>query len=169
MRIIWGNLSEVKKFIDMVDLDKLCKDEKEWGGVGVIITGRDIRKDGRSPSKESYTLHQSDYIIVTPCYKELSWLFRNTYRDVEGCGLEGVHYIQGFWAASTGFFLQHPKYKAKELLLFVVDFLEGVEKRERDQCADSACSFLCSLPRHRNVPERGMEYPVIKAALMFAG
>lgn len=135
MKIIWDNLDEVKHFIDMVGLTKLCKDEKEWGGLGFIITGKDIRKDQKLPAIESYTMHYSDYIIVTPYYKELSWLFRNTYMYVEKATISGSEYIEGFWAACTGFFLQHKSYKPKALLFFVLDYLSAMEN-QREQNFD---------------------------------
>lgn len=128
MRIIWDDLEEVKRFIDLVGLAKLCKDEKEWGGLGVNITGNDVRKDDKLPATESYTLHGPDYIIITPYYKELSWLFRNTYQYTEKGTLSGRDYQDGFWSACTIFFLQHKGFTPKNLLFFVIDFLANLEK-----------------------------------------
>ena len=127
MQIIWDSLDEVKEFIDMVGLAKLCKDEEEWGGLGYIITGRDIRKDENTPTEKSYTIRDSDYIIVSPYYKELSWLFRNTYRYVEKGTLSSESYLDGFGAACKGFFLLHKTYKPKTLLFFILDFLASME------------------------------------------
>ena len=123
-------------FINLVGLDKLCRNEQEWGGLGFIITGRDVRKDDKSPAQESYTVHGSDYIVVTPCYKELSWLFRNTYQYVEKGTITGGNFTNTFWAACTGFFLLHKTYKAKSLLFFVLNFLISVEKGERNSESD---------------------------------
>ena len=129
MKIIWDNLDEVKQFIDLVGITKLCKNEREWGGLGFIITGNDVRKEEKNQTIESYTMHGSDYIIVTPCYKELSWLFRNTYQYVEQETLSACEYQEGFWAACTSFFLLHKSYKPKALLFFVLDFLMTIEKK----------------------------------------
>ena len=106
-------------------------DEEEWGDLGFIISGRDLRGDGKSLTKESYTNHEVDYIVVTPHWKELSWLFRNTYQYVEKGTLSGGAYEEGFWAACTGFFLLNKEkpYQVKELLFFVLDFLVGMERR----------------------------------------
>ncbi len=136
MTIVWDNLDEVKRFIDLVGLTKLSKDEPEWGGLGFIITGNDVRKDEKTPTAESYTMHNSDYVIVTPYYKELSWLFRNTYRYVEQDTLSGGEYLEGFWAACTGFFLLHKSYKPKTLLFFVIDFLAAIEKERKQDRED---------------------------------
>lgn len=129
MKIVWDNLNEVKEFINLVGLTKLSKDQPEWGGLGLIITGNDVQKDGKIPAAESYTMHGSDYVIVTPYYKELSWLFKNTYQYVEKGTFSGNNYIEGFWIACTGFFLSHKNYKPKALLFFVIDFLASLEKR----------------------------------------
>ncbi len=83
MKIIWDNLEEVKDFINLVGIAKLRKNEKEWGG------GIDWRKDGKTLAEESYTEHGPDYVIVTPYFRELSWLFRNTFRYTEK-GTRGV-------------------------------------------------------------------------------
>ena len=135
MKIIWNNISEVKDFIDLVGLSKLCKNEKEWGGVGFIITGKDVKKDWETPTQESYTLRGSDLIVVTPYYKELSWLFRITHDYPTYGKLTSTDYLEGFWYACTGFFLKYAQkpYKAKELVSFVIDFLAGVEKRKAEK------------------------------------
>lgn len=137
MTIIWDNLEEVKDFIDLVNLEKLCANEEEWGGLGFIITGKDVKKDWKTVAEDSYTLHNNDYIIVTPCYKELSWLFRNTYNHVGEETLDGGQFLEGFWAACTGFFLMNNTYDARKLLFFVIDFLSAVEKQNRRERAET--------------------------------
>ena len=135
MKIIWNSISEVKGFIDLVGLSKLCKNEKEWGGVGFIITGKDVKKDWETPTQESYTLRGSDFIVVTPYYKELSWLFRMTYEYPTYGKLTHGEYMEGFWIACKGFFLMNEQkpYKAKELVFFVIDFLAGMEERKSEE------------------------------------
>lgn len=138
MRILWDSLEEVKDFINLVGLAKLCKDEEEWGGLGFIITGTDRWNGVEKATEESFTIHTSDYIIVTPYYRELSWLFRNTFRYVERKTLTGGEYAEGFWAACTGFFLMHKTYKPKTLLFFVIDFLAAIEKQNQQENTENA-------------------------------
>lgn len=135
MTIIWDNLSEVRSFIDLVGLEKLSRNEKEWGGIGFIITGRDVQKKSDKLAKESYALHECDYVVVTPYWRELSWLFRMTYRYPEQGRLSHGEYEEGFWMACKCFFLMNreKKYTAKELVFFVIDFLAGIEHRVRQE------------------------------------
>ena len=138
MKIIWDNLREVKKFIDLVGLKKLCKDEEEWGGLGFIITGRDVRGDGVSPANESYTLRGPDFVVVSPYWKELCWLFRNTFHYPEHSQyLTGSEYLEGFWLACTGFMIGRKNYSAKRLVDFVIDFLADLEARKKAESMNS--------------------------------
>ena len=128
MEIIWDNMKEVRNFMEAVDLKKISRDEQEWGGLGFIITGRDMRGDRESPAKESYTLYDRDHIVVTPYWKELSWVFRNVYRHPGKLSYDT--FMDGFWAACTGFFLQHPSYKPEKAIEFVFNFLSGIEEQK---------------------------------------
>ena len=38
--------------------------------------------------------------------------------------------MEGFWAACTGFFLQHPSYKPEKAIEFVFNFLSGIEEQK---------------------------------------
>ena len=135
MRIIWDNLREVKDFINLVGLEKLSRDEEEWGGKGFIITGRDVQNNSDKPAKEPYTLHGCDYVIVTPYWRELSWLFRMTFRYVEQERLSFRDYTESFWVASKGFFLMNreKEYTAEDLVFFVIDFLADIDDQVRQE------------------------------------
>ena len=133
MKIIFNNLVEAKKFLDMVNLSKLCADEREWGCAGFIIRQDAAQKGSKEPSQKSYTRRSSDFLVITPHYKELSWLYR-TLRDyfpVEK--LSRRDFDMGFWAACTGFFAQHANksFRAKTLLLFIINFFDNVDKDMR--------------------------------------
>ena len=130
MEIIWDSMKEVRNFMENVNLKKISQNEQEWCGLGFIITGRDIRGGGKSPVNESYTLCDLDHIVVTPYWKELSWVFRNVYRHPGKLSYET--FMEGFWAACTGFFLQHPSYKPEKAIEFIFNFLSGIEEQKRN-------------------------------------
>ena len=108
----------------MVGVNKLCKNEKEWNDFGFTITGRDEKTGDGKLTETSYTIKTPHYTIITPFYKELSWLFRNTCRDYQKMSFET--YEQSFWSACTCFFLTHKTFKPKTLLFYVIDFLSAV-------------------------------------------
>ena len=130
MEIIWDSMKEVRNSMENVNLKKISQNEPEWGSLGFIITGRDLRGDGKSPATESYTLCDRDHIVVTPYWKELSWVFRNVYRHPGKLAYDT--FMEGFWAACTGFFLQHPSYKPEKAIEFIFNFLSGIEEQKRN-------------------------------------
>jgi len=128
MKIVWDNLKEVQSFIDQVGLDRLSQNEKEWAGLGFIITGRDICMDSKSIAKRSYTIHNTNYIVVTPCWKELSWLFRNTclYPEYKN-NITYSQFQQCFWEACSAYIAKEKNYTAKELIAFVIRSLARLD------------------------------------------
>ena len=133
MKIIFSDLVEVKEFLDMVNLSKLCANEREWGCAGFIIRQETAQKGSKEPSQKSYTHRAGDFLVITPHYKELTWLYK-TLRDyfpVEK--LSRSDFDMGFWAACTGFFAQHANkaFRAKPLLLFIINFFDNVDKDMR--------------------------------------
>ena len=139
MKIIWDSIYEVKRLIEIADLEKVREHESEhgWGSAGFIIRESDRKpgeKEVQKPVSDAY--HKSDYVIMTPCYKELSWLYR-IMKDYPRYGvLKQGDFDEGFFWACKAFFLSHPKYEAKELLLFVVHFLGSIDEQTRNDRQD---------------------------------
>ena len=139
MKIIWDSPYEVKHLLEIVDLEKVRESESEhgWGCGGFIIRENDGKQDEKAAKKPvSDAYHESDYVILTPCYKELSWLYR-IMKDYPRYGaLKQGDFDAGFFWACKGFFLSHPKYEAKELLLFVLNFLGSMDRRTKEEGKD---------------------------------
>ena len=139
MRIIWDNISEIGKYMEKYGLEKICEDEREWGGRGYIIaSGGYLSKKEKISTEESKTSRgRGDTIIMTPYAKELSWLFRNLM-DYEMEQTQSMRLVEEcVWAASTAFFVEHKQYDAEQLVRYVYNFVCSVfrdeEQHNREQ------------------------------------
>ena len=132
MKILFNSLSEIKEFILMVDLYQLCDKDPEWGGLGYIITDKEEYYEEKEVTivtkpHESRVYNNRDTVIVTPYYKQISWLFRTLYEFVnEKKELDVETFLTGFGVGCKGYFLINPNYYPQELMLFILDGLQRV-------------------------------------------
>ncbi len=138
MKIQFGSLKEIKEFILMVDIYQLCDKQPEWGGKGYIINDRYVDPDEKreivvANPEESKVIHGYDQIIVTPYYKQLSWLFETLYHFVEyGNELSAGIFLDHFHVGCEGYFIMNPSNSAKELMVFILDGLKRVVDANRE-------------------------------------
>ncbi len=128
MKIVWESLGEIKDFLELVNIEKLSNSEQNWGGLGYIIDDGKRSDCIVTEIGESKVINSGDKIIITPKSKELSWLFRNLYECTTYGILPSGILLDAFWAACLGFFINHQQYESKELLLFVIKFIEDCIK-----------------------------------------
>jgi hypothetical protein len=57
------------------DYLKKIKNQEEWGGANLVITGDEARKDQLNKD------YPSDLVVLTPHFRELSWLVNTLYYD----------------------------------------------------------------------------------------
>lgn len=134
MKIIWDNIREIGEYMNWVGLKKLCSEEREWGGAGVIITsGVGYGHEKPVTTEESDAFHECDTMILTPYAKELSWLYRNilNYTFENDINMSLVN--ESLWASCKGFFSGHKQHTAKQLIAFVSDFIDGAVGRKEAQ------------------------------------
>ena len=130
MKIIFDGLYDIKEFILMVDIYQWCDKEKEWGGLGYNIQNW-YNDDDR---KEKVFISESDQskvirygggcVIVTPYYKQISWLFNLLRLYAEDGGLETGVLLNGFSACCEEYFKKTPDHSAKELMLNILEHVQ---------------------------------------------
>ena len=131
MEIKFETMSEVKTFILYSDITFWAKDEKPWGGIGMIITD-DMPKEipynaTSSMDSAAFTDDRRDIILVTPFVHELSWLAGTFFRMP--CSTELIpHFTDYMRDAYTAFLIMHKdkEYSAKEMLIYIVDFMDNM-------------------------------------------
>ncbi len=138
MEIKFDSLKEIKDYILMTDIYQLCEFHKEWGGHGYIITNRDYNKEAEkyeyiTEPKESKVLKsQGDKIVITPYYRQISWLFDTLYRfTMYNNELDPHSFLDGFCIICEGYFVINPEHSVKELMLFVIDGLKRMSDSKR--------------------------------------
>lgn len=131
MKIQFDGLWDVKEFMLMVDIYQWCDKEKAWGGKGYRIQNWYIDDD----TKEKTAIEESDqskviipdngdYVIITPYYKQLSWLFGVLHEfGKEGYLHTGV-FLNGFHTCCDEYFKKNPDHSAKELMLYILENMQ---------------------------------------------
>ncbi len=136
LEIRFRSLKEIKEFILMVDIYQLCDKQEEWGGKGYIITNRIYDSEGKretyvtEPEESKVISRSGDKIIVTPYYRQLSWLFKTLYHFVEYSNdqLGAGAFLKGFSVGCEGYFVMNPSHSAKELMLYVLDAIQRLQE-----------------------------------------
>lgn len=125
MKIEWESLEEMKSFVIHYDFSEIIRHSVPWGGLGLNIKEKyDYGNDSDSEKTCSESCVIGDSVIITPYCSELSWLARELmgyYRTHKKYSDE-IFTIQ-MCKASEAFFVIHHDYYAKELLLFVLDWI----------------------------------------------
>ncbi len=134
MRILFDGLYDMKEFILMVDIYQWCDKQEAWGGKGYIIQdwyiNSDKEKNVIDESDQSKVIwRNSDCVIVTPYYKQLSWLFHELHCYVGTGNLNASIFLRGFSACCEEYFKKTPDHSAKELMLAVLEYIQ----RENDK------------------------------------
>lgn len=139
MEIRFRSLKEIKEFILMVDIYQWCDKQEEWGGKGYIIKDKYFDPDEKNKTvvtrpEESKVIHAGgDQIIITPYYKQLSWLFKTLHDYVMyGNQLSAGTFLSGFHIGCEGYFIMNPGHSAKELMIFVLDGLQRMVDASRE-------------------------------------
>ena len=140
MTIQFDGLYDIKEFILMVDIYQVCDKVKPWGGLGYIVQdwyadekeGNRIQIEDSDQSKVIW--NDGDCIIVTPYYKQLSWLFETLRCISKEDYLDKGVFLNGFGTCCEELFSKSPDHSAKELMVYI---LEGLQ-RENDKRLFSA-------------------------------
>ncbi len=139
MEIKFESLKEIKDYILMTDIYQLCESQKEWGGLGYIITNIESNREEKSivihePNESRVIKGPGDKAIITPYYKQLSWLFDTLYRfTMYNEELDPKSFLDGFCISCEGYFIINPEHNVKELMLFVIDGLKRIADSKRGQ------------------------------------
>ena len=139
MEIKFSSMKEIKEFILMVDIYQLCDKQESWKCHGYMISNRyfdtELNEVGKAITdpKESRVVRCGHFhCITTPYYKQLSWLFgvleyfaEHHYNAmIQGKELDKTTLRYCFRACCELYFKKHPDHMAKELMIFVVDWLK---------------------------------------------
>lgn len=137
MKIQFDGLWDVKEFMLMVDIYQWCDKEKAWEGKGYLVRNWYIDDD----TKEKITIEESnqskviisdrrDFMIITPYYKQLSWLFRVLHGFGKTGYLSTSVFLTGFHACCDEYFKKTPDHSAKELMLYI---LENIQQKNDER------------------------------------
>lgn len=143
MHLRWGTYSELKDILGILNVEKLSRDQEEWGGLNVIVTSTpdkyDIDVKQHIGGKTHYitsSLSYGDTIIVTPYAKELSWLIDEVKRGPDSgemTALEKVIYFTRIAIASQVIVNRTPE----EMIMYILDLLifeENLSSQENSKC-----------------------------------
>lgn len=132
MTVVFDGLYDIKEFILMIDIYQWCDKEAAWGGLGFNIQDWYLDTDRKEKaivgeSNESKVIkYGGGCIIVTPYYKQLSWLFSVLRDFVEHDRLDSGVFLDGFRSRCEEYFRMSPDHSAKELMVFI---LEGIQRQ----------------------------------------
>ena len=136
MRIIFDGLYDVKEFILMVDIYQWCDKEVKWEGLGYTIQNSYINYE----RKEEIIVRESDQskvirygggcVIVTPFYKQLSWLFNLLRGFVDEHLLRSDAFLDGFSDCCEEYFKKTPDHSAKELMVKILEYIQNKNDKE---------------------------------------
>jgi len=75
LRIAIDTLIEYQSLLEKGDFPLIVKKQEEWGGANLVITGKKSRKDQLNRD------YPHDLVVLTPCWRELSWFVHTLYWD----------------------------------------------------------------------------------------